>query len=65
MHAPLRKRRAALISRSPCSSKRSSIGLRGRRELRTRSNVSVYFSPTDDGARMTSTDDVKVFNIYY
>jgi hypothetical protein len=41
------------------------IGSSRRRALRTRSNLSVYFTPTDDGARMTSADDVMVFNIYY
>jgi hypothetical protein len=41
------------------------IGLSRRRQLRTKSNVSIHASPTEDGARMTSVDDVMAFTIYH
>ena len=41
------------------------FGLRRRRQLRTKSNVSIHASPTEDGARMTSVDDVMAFTIYH
>jgi hypothetical protein len=42
-----------------------SIGLSRRRALRTKSNVSIHATPTEDGARMTSVDGVMVFIIYH
>ena len=42
-----------------------SIGLSRRRALRTKSNVSIHATSTEDGARMTSVDDVMVFIIYH
>jgi len=41
-----------------------SIGLSRRRPPRTKSNVSIHATPTEDGVRMTSVDDVMVFIIY-
>jgi hypothetical protein len=41
------------------------IGLDRRWALRNRSDVSVYASPTEDSAHMTSADDVMVFIIYH
>ena len=40
------------------------IGLSRRRPLRTKSNVSIHASPTEEGARMTSVNDVMAFTIY-
>jgi hypothetical protein len=42
-----------------------SIGLTRRRALRTKSNVSIHATPTEDGASMTSVDYVMVFIIYH
>jgi hypothetical protein len=42
-----------------------SIGLRRRRALWTKSNVSIHATPTEDGVRMISVDDVMVFIIYH
>ena len=41
------------------------IGLGRRWALRTRSNISVYASPTEDSAHVTSADDVMVFIVYH
>jgi hypothetical protein len=42
-----------------------SIGLSRRRPLWTKSNVSIHATPTEDGVRMISVDDVMVFIIYH
>jgi hypothetical protein len=42
-----------------------SIGLSRRRPLRTKRNVSIHATPTEDGVRMTSVNDVMVFIIYH
>ena len=42
-----------------------SIGLSCRRPPRTKNNVSIHPTPTEERVRITSVDDVMVFIIYH